>query len=116
MFNSLETLPLIGLDSAAASSRESSSSSGSGTVSFLSRFPFAWPFALFFFEIKFPAVVTAMLCEAVVRAFTVDWWVLLEDLAIDSEPAAEPESVRSNDFAISNFLTVGRASTTLEIY
>lgn len=61
----------------------------------------------------------AMLCEAVVRAFAVDR-VLLEDLAmipVDSEPAAEPESVRSNDFIANNFLAVGRdseASMTLD--
>ena len=91
---------MIGLDSAASLSRESSSSlklmlvsgSGSGAVSFC--FPFETFFKpLFFFEIKFPAFV-AMLCEAVVRAVTAVARVPPEDLvAIDSDPASEPESV-----------------------
>ena len=105
LFNSLEVFPLIGLDNAASLSCESSSSlklmllSCSGAVlSFC--FPFRPFFPLFFFEFDFPAFAV-MLCEAVVRAVTVlARWVPdseLEawdfNLAIDSEPAIEPESV-----------------------
>ena len=97
LFCSLEVFPLIGLNSAASLSCESSSwslvmllVSTSGGTSF--RFPFEL-FPLFCF-LEFPAIA-AMLCEAVVR---VGWVPLLaKDLArvpvMDSEPASEPESV-----------------------
>ena len=115
LLNSLEVFPLIGLDSAASLSRESSSSlkfsGSSGAVSF--RFSFR-PFSLFF-GFKFPTFV-AMLWEAVIWAFTVRVWPLA---VMDSEPATEPESVVwSSDF--NNFLPanpdLGRVvSTTLPV-
>ena len=109
LFISLEVFPLIGLDNAASLSCESSSNSSLkfklipvskspwrlGALSESFCFPFTdRPLPLFFFEIKFPALV-AMLCEAVVRVVTVPVAASAWDFEFgrDSETANEPESV-----------------------